>query len=177
LEELAREVEGRLDRKIDRLQRLVDAADEYFGGGHSGSDGVRTRPRIPEAGREAPLVSAPWKGEATLRGRPPGLSSSERRRTEVGGAASPPADRRQEADAGAAAGRHDALSQPAPRQPAIRQQGHAEGEPRVGALEITQEERDLVLSLAAGGKSPETISDTLGLHRGEVDLILRLFRR
>jgi hypothetical protein len=42
---------------------------------------------------------------------------------------------------------------------------------------ITEEERERVIALAADGATPETISESVGLLRGEVDLILRLYGR
>ncbi|MGQ9590915.1 MAG: hypothetical protein ACUVYA_11535 [Planctomycetota bacterium] len=90
LEEFAREVEGRLDAKLDRLEKLLKAADLVL---------AAQAPGRRDAGGET---------AAELRG-------------------------------------------------------------------ITEEERERVLELAAVGESPESISHAVGLVRGEVDLILKLF--
>lgn len=92
LEEFAREVEGRLDAKLDRLERLLKAADIVLSG----------------------------------------------------------------------------------QAPAQRDRG---GEPAVELRGITEGERERVLELAAVGESPESISQAVGLLRGEVELILKLFGR
>jgi hypothetical protein len=41
---------------------------------------------------------------------------------------------------------------------------------------LRPEDKDIVLSMAAGGAGPEAIAEAAGLLRGEVDLILRLHR-
>lgn len=58
----------------------------------------------------------------------------------------------------------------------------AEGRESTAATEsglgsITADQRERVLVLAADGQSPEAISEAVGLIRGEVDLILRLYGR
>ena len=99
LEEFSREMEERLDTKLDRLEELLKEADRVLYG---------------EAGKTA----------------------SERLRGAAGGASL-------EGDLG----------------------------------QITADERQQVLALAGGGKSPAAISEATGLPQGEVDLILRLYGR
>lgn len=114
LEEFSREVEARLDAKLDRLQGLLAEADRVLGrslrtASSSGSRPASASPRPADCGNGDLLRGAP----------------------------------------------------------AI------EGDPRP----ITEEERERVIALAADGATPESISDAVGLLRGEVDLILRLYGR
>jgi len=59
--------------------------------------------------------------------------------------------------------------------PAARSDSDGAVEPELGS--VTSFERERVLALAADGKSSEAISEAVGLIRGEVDLILRLYGR
>ena len=58
----------------------------------------------------------------------------------------------------------------------VRERTQAEPHPRDTLSAVTPEARERVLALARAGKRPESISEALGLRRGEVDLILGLER-
>ena len=119
LREFAHEVETRLDAKLDRLERLLTAADQVLG--HANElDGL--------GGETATLQ------EMVALGQDAPSTGREESPSELQGAAEPVLD------------------------------------------SVTSDERERVLALAADGKSPEDISEAVGLIRGEVDLILRLYR-
>ena len=150
LREFTREVEDRLDAKLDRLERLLKAADRVLCE-YDAESGAALRDGLEEGVFAQGVVKRPLPaGRHRLHGD-----------TECHGADS-----------------HGAESGATGEDGAI---GSADSSPS-GSVEVelgtvTSAERERVLALAAGGKSPEAISETVGLVRGEVDLILRLYGR
>jgi hypothetical protein len=142
LREFAREVEGRLDVKLDRLELLVREGERVLCGLELYADALAGAVLAGD-GRHAEEEDEP-----------------------------PPRD-----DLPARAGVEQFGGRLQPSAPPLAGELPASGPPPRRALgAITSAERERVLALARAGKGSESISETVGLRRGEVDLILGLQR-
>jgi len=204
LKEFAGEVENRLERKLDRLERLVLEADRVLQGLERHAVAPASSPSALATPkhllREGPTGKGPTGKGPTGEGPTPEVGSSGARGKKpgrirgkkavvtgtalgTGGTAADPSSPREPKEPQAPAGK--SVSQP--RKPAVSAEkaGLVVEKPAASldaasqreALEaITTSAREKVLLLGREGHAPDAIAQEVRLRRGEVDLILRLQR-
>lgn len=189
LKEFAGEVENRLERKLDRLERLVLEADRVL-------QGLERHAAVPTSGPLAPATPEPVLrerpaseiGSSGVSGKKSGRIGGKKAAVKgttlgIGGRTAGPSSASEPNEAHAPAGKSVSPA----RKPAVSAEkagsvvekpaANLEAASQREALEaITTSAREKVLLLGREGHAPDAIAQEVRLRRGEVDLILRLQR-